>query len=281
MKTILLPFHDDPVAEVALATAHKVAEQFGSYLEGMFVHPLPQIVAGEGITVPGAYITQPAENARELAGKARERFNRFMSEHGVPLREVGFLSATATAGWREVEGLESQIVAEYGRLFDLIVIGRTSTHAMPDWNAMCEGALFESGRPVLVAGAEVPTVLGRKVMIAWNGSTETARTIAVGMPFLHRAERVDVLTVEGGTVSGPSGEQIASHLVRNDIEAQARTVKPEGRSVGETILREAAETEADLLLKGAYTQSRLRQMIFGGATRHILSEAGLPVLLAH
>ena len=87
--------------------------------------------------------------------------------------------------------------------------------------------------------------------------------------------------VEGGTVPGPSGEEAAQHLRRNGIKADALTVKPRTRSPGEIVLEHAASLGCDLLVKCAYTQSRLRQMIFGGATRHILANATLPVLMAH
>ena len=87
-----------------------------------------------------------------------------------------------------------------------------------------------------------------------------------------------MLTVEGGTVPGPSGEEAAQHLRRNGIKAKALTVKPGDRTTGEIMLDHAASLGCDLLVKGAYTQSRLRQMIFGGATRHILANATLPVL---
>jgi nucleotide-binding universal stress UspA family protein len=97
---------------------------------------------------------------------------------------------------------------------------------------------------------------------------------------LRRAEQVTVLEVEGGTTPGPSAEQAALHLRRNGIKTTALTKKPGGRSVGEAVLDHATSIGADLLVKGAYTQSRLRQMMFGGATRHILAHANLPVLMA-
>jgi len=86
--------------------------------------------------------------------------------------------------------------------------------------------------------------------------------------------------VQGGTVPGPTGEQLARYLQRNGVSCEAITVSPEGRSTGEAILANAASLKCDLLIKGAYTQSRLRQMIFGGATRHILANATIPVLMA-
>jgi nucleotide-binding universal stress UspA family protein len=149
--------------------------------------------------------------------------------------------------------------------------------------ATVEAALFDSGRPVLIVPplTSEPAALGDTVVISWNGSTETARAVSFAMPFLIRARRVVVLTVEGATVEGPSGEQIAATLRLHGVSATALTKEDERRSPGAAILAQARELGADLLVKGAYTQSRLRQMIFGGPTQHILEHAELPVLMAH
>jgi nucleotide-binding universal stress UspA family protein len=102
------------------------------------------------------------------------------------------------------------------------------------------------------------------------------------MPLLHRADRVTVLTVIGGTgVPGPSAEQLIQYLQRNGIVAEPKRVELDGRNTGEAILAAAQSSGCDLLIKGAYTQSRLRQMIFGGATQHIMAKATMPVLLAN
>jgi nucleotide-binding universal stress UspA family protein len=282
MKTILLPFHDDDIDQAALDTALLHARRFNGYLEGLFVWQPPQIIAGagEGITLYGDYVTQIAAEGRQLAAQARERFERLMQERGIALRDSGASGEVPTAGWYEGEGLEDRVVGDYGRVFDLIVIGRTGRPSSGDWQATCEAALFESGRPILLAPPSAPVDFGKNILIAWNGSTETSRTIALGMPLLQRSDKVVVLSVEGGSIPGPSSEQVATQLVRNGINATAKTVPLTG-SVGESILQQVAETETDLLFKGAYTQSRLRQMIFGGATRHIVSHAQLPVLMAH
>jgi nucleotide-binding universal stress UspA family protein len=281
MKTILLPFRGDEQAQVPLELAYTVAERFGSYVEGLFVRQPPPLVSGEGITVPGEYIAELEEEARHASQRARERFTGFMSNKGAPLGDVKDAVEGPSAGWRDAEGFESRVVGEHGRLFDLIVVGCASRPSASENDAVCEAALFDSGRPVLMAPAELPKTLGETVVVAWNGSTETARTIGLGMPFLLGAGRVVVLTVEGSTVPGPGPDQVADHLVRNGIKAEARTAQMEGRTSGQAILDECRTIGADLLLKGAYTHSRLRQMIFGGATSHILTHADLPVFMAH
>jgi len=145
-----------------------------------------------------------------------------------------------------------------------------------------ESGLFESGRPILLSPPSPPRQIATNVLIAWNCSTEQARAIALAMPLLQKADRVTVLTVTGGTaVPGPSAEQLIRYLQRNGIVAEPMRVELDGRSTGKAILATAQSLGCDLLIKGAYTQSRLRQMIFGGATQHVLANAALPVLLAN
>src|SRR5262249_31044727 len=144
-----------------------------------------------------------------------------------------------------------------------------------------EAALFESGRPVLIAPPSPRPQIGSNVLIAWNGSTEQARTTAFALPILKQAGRVVVLTVEGGAaVPGPTGEQLCRYLQLNGVPAKPLTVGLHGRLTGEAVLEHANALGCDLLIKGAYTQSRLRQFIFGGTTRYILNNAMLPVLMA-
>ena len=129
---------------------------------------------------------------------------------------------------------------------------------------------------------DLPKDIATNVMIHWNCSTEQARATAAAMPLLQEAKRVTVLTVSGGQgVPGPTAEQLLTHLQRNGIAAKHMTVGLEGKSTGDAILRTAKAEGCDLLVKGAFTQSRLRQMIFGGTTSHILAKAELPVLMAH
>jgi nucleotide-binding universal stress UspA family protein len=105
--------------------------------------------------------------------------------------------------------------------------------------------------------------------------------VALSLPILKKANRVIVLTLEGWSMEGPSGAELALRLRRKGIAAEALTRRLNTRSPGEAILEEATTLHADLIVKGAYTQSRLRQLIFGGATSHIITHAELPVLLAH
>jgi nucleotide-binding universal stress UspA family protein len=277
MKTILVPVEQHSTLPSVLETALLVGRSVEGYIEGFAVGPdLRNIIALEVVFAP-PMLDETAQ--REMVETARQRFETFMHAHAVPeaRQEPNGLSF----GWLGDTLKDDPFIGDYGRAFDIIIIGRPGSSSDGPRTASLEEALFESGRPVLVAPPRPPIEIGRSIVIAWNGSTETARAIAFAMPLLLRAERVTVLTVTGGTVPGPAGDQIARSLRFNGVLAQAVHVEPEGRSTGEAILVHAERLGADLLVKGAYTQSRLRQMIFGGATRYLLDHVTLPMLMAH
>jgi nucleotide-binding universal stress UspA family protein len=284
MKTMLLPYHDEDAARGALNTAILLAKRFDSYIEGLLAFHEPRLALaafGPGMALPPDYLTMAVEDWRRFADQARADFLRITGGRGLPFHEPETGDRGLGAGWSEAEGSEAEIVGTRGRLFDLIVMGRTKGSASSRWRETCEAALFESGRPLLLAPSVAPATVGTSIVIGWNGSTESARTIAMAMPLLLAADRVEVLTVEGETSFGPSGAQLAEHLGHHGIAVRSRTLKPEGRPAGEVILDEAGDIGADLVLKGAFTRSRLRQVVFGGTTQHILDYAQVPVLLAH
>ena len=280
MSTILVPFSDDDRAEAALQTAIMIARTFNSHVEGLHAWRTPQIIAGEGVVFPSESLARLTDESKQFAASAHQRFDAVIKAENIPYREIGTAADGVSCSWREGEGVESEIIGDYGRLFNVIVMGRNEMGTSVDWKATLEAALFESGRPVILAAAKPPPTVGQHIVIAWNGATETARTIAVAMPVLREAARVTVLTVEGGFVPGPSAEDVAGHLGRNGIDTTTMTAAPGRRSIGDAMVDEAATAGADMLLKGAFTNSRLRQMIFGGATRDIINKSVLPVLMA-
>jgi nucleotide-binding universal stress UspA family protein len=278
MKTLLVPTEHHDLMPSVLETALQVARKFDGYIEGFALRPAIDNFAAMD-PVSSMAVATVRQHDEEAAEQARLLFDTFMKDHGVP--RVGLGSSKLACGWFDAAPDGDDFVGSYGRVFDLTVLGQPGHEAQSPRMATLETALFESGRPVLIAPSSVPTRLGENVLIAWNCSTEQARTTAFAMPLLRMAKRVTVLTVEGGTVPGPPGTKLVATLERHCIPATAVTLSPGRRTSGEAILAHAQSLGCDLLVKGAYTQSRLRQMIFGGATRHILAHAHLPVLMAH
>ncbi|MEK0084786.1 universal stress protein [Benzoatithermus flavus] len=284
MRTILVNLEISPVLDSVLESALLVAKRFGSYIEGLHMRPgQPDIIAAgaDGFVAAAPDLVASFEReARERAERARQIFEAFMDRHGLA-RGTGAPAGGICADWRIESSSGHAAIGSIGRVFDLIVLGRPLQDSVSPSMAALETALFEAGRPLLIAPPQPPRTMGDNVVVAWNCSTETARTVAFAMPILTQAQRITVLTVQRGTVPGPSAAELAHNLQRHGLNVDWREVPPGTRSVGEAILEEAAGLGADLLIKGAYTQSRLRQMIFGGATSHILAEAELPVIMAN
>lgn len=283
MKSILLPVSGSSTEDRAINLATTIANKYSSHIHGLYVRPLPPIVAGEGITVPGDYVARIAEEGKEAGVRAYERFSASMTAAGISLNSTETDSEDQkSASWSEIDGVESHMIGEIGRVHDLILLDRRGGSANVDWKAAAEAALFESGRPLLLAGnSDQDADIASRVLIAWNGSTETARVVAIAKRLICQADAVEVLCVEQGMVSGPDGQQMCDYLRHNGVRATLVSKSSGSIGIGETILEHASQWGADLILKGAFTHSRLRQMIFGGATSHIMDTAKLPVLLAH
>ena len=280
MKSILTPLFGTEGDESSLAAASQIARTFNSNIVGYYAKPVPQIFVGDAMGIGGAYASDTTDIWIDLEKSARASFRAFMKQASIRIGKPGKNAQKPSASWHGPTGGRPSSVGEIGRLFDLIAISQPSEEGT-DTVSICEEALFESGRPILLAPEPLSDKFGISIVIAWNGSTETARTIALGLPLLKQAKSVCVLTIEGGTVPGPTGEQVAEKLSLHGIKVASLSKSPRKRTIGEAILEEATSLEADLILKGAYTHSRLRQMVFGGATKHIMAAARIPIVMAH
>jgi nucleotide-binding universal stress UspA family protein len=279
MKTILVPTQNVPSMSSALATAVLLAQRTGAYIEGTPLwFGIPEFVVAELATGFSMEIYRARRD--DETSEARTLFEAFMKERGIPT--TGGTAGTPWCGWFEEVAQGEALVGSHGRVFDIIVMNRPDADSTGPYNRAIESALFESGRPVLLAPPAAPQTIATNIMVHWNGSTEQSRANAFAMPLLKTAERVTVLTVIGGQdVPGPSADAVCRQLRYNGIAAKPVSIELDGRSTGEAVLAAAAAQGADLLIKGAFTRNRLRQMIFGGATSHIMQSADLPVLMAH
>jgi nucleotide-binding universal stress UspA family protein len=260
MKTILVLMEKYDDMQSVLETALLLARRCGSYIEGV-----PLRWAIQDFALGDVVVAFPVEQyEREIAAdaqRARQTFETFMQKNDVP-RSTTTRTPSPTFGWLSEPPEDETFVGDYGRAFDVIVMNRPDENSSVLYRRALESALFESGRPLLLCPPSPPGHIGTNVLIAWNGSTEQARAMALAMSLLERAERVTVLTVTGGTgVPGPSAQQMIRYLQWNGVPAESLTVALDGKNTGQAILAAAQTLACDLLVKGAFTQSRLRQMI--------------------
>jgi len=270
-RTMLLQMFEDPNLERRLATAVALAERFQAHLVGLNVSPPPVMPFGYGEAA--AYVgPEVFEAQREAAHAIAERLHAAFDRavEGTGLSSI----------WRDEEGDPPTLYARAAATVDLVVTGQVEGDAL---DAMVpnvtEHLVTEAGGPVLMlpAGA-VDGGFGKRVMLGWNGRREAKRALIDALPFLKAADSVWLLTV--GDAEQVRLDRALRMLGRHDVVAKEVVLDDKGQEPGALLLEQAQANDADLLVMGAYGHSRLREMILGGATRHVLHNATLPVLFS-
>jgi nucleotide-binding universal stress UspA family protein len=286
IRKLLLPLTGTAAGEAALATALQIARTWDAHLLVLHVRVDSRDVAplaGEGLS--GAMI-EDMMTATEAEGQARAKAARAMFEAamanagiavGDPAPHRG-TSRSPTASFAAIAGREEDLVAQQARLADLTVVPHTESDDTSSSEAL-NAVLFDSGRPVLVAPPVAPAPFGRRIALAWNGTAESAAAVTAALPWLARAEAVRILSADDYQWRGPAAADLAAYLALHDIDAEISTFKPVEKDVGAGLLAAAGEFGADMLAMGAYSHSRLRQLLLGGVTRTVLEHATLPVLM--
>lgn len=288
-KSILVPVSDAASAPAALDTALRLAGRYAGHVVGLHVRTDPTTavpLVGEGMS--GAMVEEMISLAEgqgsQRAKLARAAFDEACTRNGAPLGDAPGTPGLS-AEWVDVVGREEDVVAWRGRVSDLVVFGHPGGDAEVPAMITLNTALMACGRPLLLCPAEPSPLPGSSVAIAWNGSAEAARAVGAAMPFLREAKTVTILTVAehgGGSGSVPtSAGELASYLAWNGVTASTTIIQASASHAGEELLRQAVKSGADLLVMGAYTHSRLRQLILGGVTRHVITHAPLHVLMCH
>jgi nucleotide-binding universal stress UspA family protein len=181
----------------------------------------------------------------------------------------------------EAYGSVPELLAAQGRLADLIVTAHDPAHRATSNPFMLEIALRETGRPVFIAPTTPLTSVAEHVAIAWNGSSEAARAVAMSLDLLRQSSQVTIVSVHEDIPIEPTAQQLADYLRFHNIESSQIIVEATGSSAGARLLAESERAGADLLLMGAYSRSRTRKLIFGSATSHILRDATIPVIMVN
>jgi len=281
---ILLPLTGTAAGGAALQTALMIARIWNAHVTALHVRVDSRDVAplaGEGLS--GAMIEEmmaaTEKESNDRAHAVRSMFDRFVAENEVTVSDGHVGLEGATASFASVTGREEDLVAQQSRLADLTVVPHPEAGEDVSSSDALHAVLFDSGRPVLIAPQAAPATIGTRICVAWNGTAESAAAVYAVLPWLKRAEAVRVLSAEEYQRRGPGAQNLASYLALHDVRVELATFRPIDRDVGAGMLGAAREFGADLLAMGAYSHSRLRQLILGGVTRHVLENATLPVMM--
>lgn len=285
-KTMLVPVSDGASAEAPLDAAFRLAADFGTHVTGLHVRNDPTAaipLMGEGMS--GAMVedmmSAAEKQAAERADAARATFVAACARHGVP-NQPHPPADGLSCEWIDIVGREEESVAWRGRVADLVVMAHPNDRSEVPSLLTLNAALMESGKPLLLVGPQVPETIGSRVAIAWNGSAEAGRAVGNALPLLKRAGSVLVLSIgEDERTNDVSAGELANYLAWHGIKAECKIIPGASGNPGEALLHQCALQSADMLVMGAYTHSRLRQLILGGVTRHVIQHAEIPVLMSH
>ncbi|MBU6443904.1 MAG: universal stress protein [Alphaproteobacteria bacterium] len=281
---ILAPLTGGARDAIVLASAFAAAKPFHAHVVALFVRPDPSEAMpffGEGVS--GVVVQEIIDAAKAAADKAAEvaraTLAKAATEAGVELVGHPALRDVATVSYREMQGNFADRVTQASRLSDLVLFGPLAAGDKPGLSEAFEATLLETGRPVLLTAQVPPKNFARRVALGWDGSLTCARAVSAAMPLLEKAEAVEVLCVCNGDMEGL--DDLKEFLSLHGISCSARKIEAGARPVGEVLLETALQGGAGLLVLGGYGHTRLRQLFFGGVTRHVVSHAELPLLLVH
>jgi nucleotide-binding universal stress UspA family protein len=272
-KDILVQIDGARSSEARRQAAAVLAGQFNAHVTGLYVIEPMQLPAYAEVAIGADLIAQSMRDYERQASEAGQSFRAAMDRAGIANE------------WRTAEGFTSQKVITHGRYSDIVVLGQADPDDSADISAsLADEVVLGVGRPVLV----VPYIgtrdsIGKRILLAWNGSREAVRALHDAMGLLTRADKVVVMTVDPPKDAGNhiAGADIGVHLARHDVKAVVNSTISNDIDVGDTLLSRAADDDIDLIVMGAYGHSRFRELVLGGATRHMLRNMTVPVLMSH
>jgi nucleotide-binding universal stress UspA family protein len=274
LKDIVVNLSGRAAQDFAANYATSIAATFGAHVAGIAFLYEPVIPDGTLGGIPVDLIELQREENTKVAKTAVDRFEAAAKAAAVSA-ETRVLDATL--------GGAAALFGQIARRFDVAVVGQAQRDHGASEELMIEGALFESGRPVVV----VPYIQKEglkldRVIACWDGGRMSARAIADAMPFLERAKAVDIVIVaEERKNDEITGANMTEHLARHGIAANVKRIARGDLAIADVILDYAADSGADFMVMGGYGHSRLREFILGGVTRGILGSMTVPVLLSH
>jgi nucleotide-binding universal stress UspA family protein len=265
-----------------------LAKPFGGHIDALFVTPDPRTainVADSGMFA-GVYeslLSTLEEQAADQTRKIRKQFEKWRETNDVVAGEMMEGAQRPSAQWHEAIGDETQLLTHAARLSDITVMPRPMNRFEDRMDPTLEAALLGTGRPVLLVPRTAHFNLDlSNVLIAWNDSPEAARAVSAAMPLLKVAGKVTVVTAAEGTIDTAAAESLVEYLNKHGVPGMVfRDTRGKSNPVESLLLAAAKKSDANLLVMGAYTHSRLRELVFGGVTRHMLAHAPIPILMSH
>jgi len=292
IKLILVPLSGqrdsndrDEQDVAALEAAFQLGEKFEARVRVFLIEPaktdtgnqLARWLPKYGLDEVFKMVDAENEQRRALAQQA---FTSTMERLNAPLASDRVSHGFAVEFMERIGDVQHSLEC-HGKLADLIVLAQQLSSGPTSGYKMLETALLDTGRPVLITPECCKGKLGEHIAIGWNGSQEATRAIAMTLPLLNQAKRVTLVVIQENGRIEPDAQLLSNYFRFHNIEASTITVDDSAVDPGISILEEVDRMGADLLVMGAYTRKRARQLLFGGTTEFILRQTTVPVIMVH
>jgi len=283
-RKILVPLNGGARDAHVLKAAFDVAKAFGGHVAGVYVKPDPAEVLpylGEGVSagVIQEIMDAAGEVAKRSADSARAALERAAKTAGASVQ----MPAQAGIGgsFHLRQGLTENVIAEEARLSDLVVFDSPAESQDAAMRATLEAALLNGRKPLLVVPRGAGSVVGKKVAVGWNGGAAAAYAVSAAIPLMKRAEAIEILSVAQGPIDTASMDQLRDYLRLNGLNPVEHGINPGSQGTAVALVEGAQGSGAGVLVIGGYGHSRLRELVLGGVTRHVLGHVTMPVFMAH
>ncbi len=286
IRKILLPLIGVECDEAAVKTAFVTAKFLQAHLDAVFVRPDPKETLpyfGEGLS--GAVIQDILDAAKEAADRSATQLRQLIETEGkrtgVALVSEPGGPGRATVSFRQITGPLAPTVNKASRLADLVLFMHGEAAQAAGVSRALQECLIGSGKPILLAPEKPADSIGTRIVVGWDGSAEASEAVQAALPFLAHAQEIHIVNVVSGELDTEEADRLGAYLELHGFRSTEHVVRTGGKPVGEVLLAEALDVNADLLVMGGFGHSRLREFLLGGVTRHVISHATIPVLLAH
>lgn len=283
-KSLLMPLSSSGQERERMLSALSVTAHFNAHLEVLHATLNPrqfipdQVVARRmPLNLLHELETLAKKYSVTEASELKQLFLSLCEQHHI-LQSKRFSPDGPSAYWQEINGLRSELVGERGKVSDLIIVPQPKSG---NPTSTFEAAIMHSGKPVLLVPRTLTTFSANRVLIAWNGSTESARAVTSALPVLKQAKEVVVGCSHRSAVREPGIDELIRYLEHHGVTAVGTHFDSRRRSAGEGLLQLSESTGSDLIVMGAFTHRRIHEQIFGGMTRHMVGHARIPVWMMH
>jgi len=274
IKTILVHLANDDQHKVRLDVALRLAKQHGAHIIALFLaHPahMPAVAAGRSFSM--SFLQEAIETNKKTAEALRQEFDVACEAEGV------------THDWLVEEHDTIEEMTRHAHCADLVIVSQSEKRFLEDHLSYTvpETLTMATGVPTLILpkAFEAQAALGKNILLAWRSTREAVRAVRNSIPILRQAEKVTVLSVCKKEDIDTHPEEIAAYLKRHNIDCYGVLDERSDRDPGHIIMEYCEQNQIDTIVMGAYSQSKARELLFGGVTRYVFGHSTIPLLTAH